>query len=187
VTDVDQAGIEDPGETRTTAPSRFGARTMTIVAAALSLVIVATLAAAVVLFLRNRDDDQLAHARADALTAANAFALAMDDVNGANFDAYIKRINGLLTTKAKTKNIQGLSALRTVYSKGKVKGTGKLLLSGVGDSDLDSATVLVVHDATVNSTAGTVKHHYRWTVTMQKVGDRWLVDDFASTSQEPSQ
>ena len=60
-----------------------------------------------------------------------------------------------------------------------MKGSDKVLLSAVGDSDDDSATVLVVHDADVTTTQGKIEHHYRWTVNVVKVDGSWLVDDFS--------
>ena len=53
-----------------------------------------------------------------------------------------------------------------------------MLLTGVGDLDDDSASILVVHDADVTSTQGKVQHHYRWSVNLVKVKGEWLVDDF---------
>ncbi len=92
--------------------------------------------------------------RAAAATVAAQFALRMDNVDGTNFDAYIKGVNALLTTKAKTKNSKVFDVMKQSYQAAKVKGTGKVLMTGVGDSDSDSATVLVVHDASVTTTPG---------------------------------
>ena len=92
--------------------------------------------------------DQQTSERAAAATVAEQFALRMDKVDGTDFDAYIKGVNELLTTKAKTKNSRGLRRARSrATTAAKVKGTGKVLLTAVGDADADSATVLVVHDA----------------------------------------
>ena len=113
-----------------------------------------------------------------AANVASQFALRMDKVDGTKFDGYIKRINELLTTKAKTKNTQVFDAMKQSYEAAQVKGTGKVLLTGVGDADSDSATVLVVHDASVTTTQGNIEHHYRWTVDLVKVDGSWLVDDF---------
>ena len=44
----------------------------------------------------------------------------------------------------------------------------------MGDSDDDSATVLVVHDASVKTTQGNIEHHYRWSVDLVKVDGDWL-------------
>jgi Mce-associated membrane protein len=101
--------------------------------------------------------------------------LRMDKVDGTDFDTYIKGVNQLLTTKAKTKNDQVFDVMKQSYAAAKVKGTGKVLLTAVGDSDSDSATVLVVHDAAVTTTQGNIDHHYRWTVDLVKVNGS---DDF---------
>ena len=92
--------------------------------------------------------------------------------------SYIKGINELLTTKAKTKNQKTFERIKQSYEAAKVKGTGKVLLTAVGDSDDDSATVLVVHDASVKTTQGNIDHHYRWSVDVVKVNGEWRVDDF---------
>ena len=63
-------------------------------------------------------------------------------------------MNALLTTKAKTKNKQVFDVMKQSYQAAKVEGTGKVLMTAVGDYDADSATVLVVHDASVKSTPG---------------------------------
>jgi hypothetical protein len=150
-----------------------------IVSAVLSVVLVLALVAAVVLALRARSSEDEQKQRAAASTVASQFALRMDKADGTAFDKYIKGINELLTTKAKTKNTEVFSAMKQSYEAAKVKGTGKVLLTGVGDADADSATVLVVHDAAVNTTQGNIEHHYRWSVDMVKVDGRWLVDDFS--------
>ncbi len=116
--------------------------------------------------------------RKQATAVAEQFALRMDNVDGTKFDAYIKGVNGLLTTKAKTKNTQVFDAMKQSYAAAKVKGTGKILASGVADLDSDSATVLVGHDADVQTSQGKIEHHYRWTVSLVKVDGKWLVDDF---------
>jgi Mce-associated membrane protein len=69
--------------------------------------------------------------------------------------------------------------IRKSYTAAKVQGTGKVLISGVADLDSDSATVLVAHDASVKTTEGNLQHHYRWNVDLVKVGNKWLVDNFA--------
>ncbi len=174
-------GIQDPG-----APERPGlrirARGVRIVSAVLALVLVVAAAAAVFFALKAGDDEDAQKERATASNVASQFALRMDNVDGTDFDGYIKGVNALLTTKAKTKNEQTFDVLKQSYQTAKVKGTGKVLLTAVGDSDSDSATVLVVHDADVTTTQGKIEHHYRWTVDVVKVGGSWLVDDFSPVS-----
>jgi Mce-associated membrane protein len=178
LTEQSSTGIADPGETERPR-LRVRARTLGIVSAALVVVLVLAVVAAVVFAVKTRSDDDAQKQRAAASNVAAQFALRMDDADGSAFDAYIKKINQLLTTKAKTKNSQTFSAMKQSYETAKVKGTGKVLLTGVGDSDADSASVLVVHDATVTTTQGDIEHHYRWSVNVVKVNGHWLVDDFS--------
>jgi len=171
------SGIEDPGAQGRPAP-RVGARLVRIVSIVLAVVLVIAVGAAVWLGTKARHDDQDSQDRASAATVASQFALRMDKVDGTKFDDYIKGVNALLTTKAKTKNAKVFDVMKQSYQVAKVKGTGKVLMTAVGDSDADSATVLVVHDASVSTTQGDIEHHYRWTVDMVKVDGKWLVDDF---------
>ena len=150
-------------------------RLVSVVAA---LLLVAGVVAAAVLWNKQRAAEDRQQARAAASNVATQFALRMDTVDGTKFAAYTKGVNALLTTKAKSKNKEVFEAIQKSYEAAKVKGTGKVLLSGVGDSDADSATVLVVHDASVQTSQGNLEHHYRWSVELVKVKDRWLVDDF---------
>jgi hypothetical protein len=154
------------------------ARTVQVISIALAVVLVLALGAAAWLGLKSRAADERQQERASASSVASQFALRMDNVDGSDFDGYIKGINELLTTKAKTKNKKTFDSIKQSYEAARVKGTGKVLLTAVADDDEDSATVLVVHDASVNTTQGKIDHHYRWSVDVVKVDDSWLVDDF---------
>jgi Mce-associated membrane protein len=156
----------------------MGARTVWIISAVLAVVLVLAAGAALFFGLKAKDSDEQQQERASASSVASQFALRMDNVDGTNFDKYIKGINELLTTKAKTKNQKTFESIKQSYEAAKVKGTGKVLLTAVGDSDDDSATVLVVHDASVKTTQGNIDHHYRWSVDVVKVNGEWRVDDF---------
>jgi Mce-associated membrane protein len=169
-------GTEGPGEQGR--PARAAGSPLRWVAVVLAVVLVAASVLAALMWTKVRGADDETEQRAEASAVASQFALRMDKVDGSDFAGYIKSVNQLLTTKAKTKNNQQLDLLKQTYEAAKIKGTGKVLLTGVGDSDSDSATVLVVHDADVTTTQGDLKHHYRWQVDLVKVGSRWLVDDF---------
>jgi Mce-associated membrane protein len=171
------AGIHDPGgPQRPALPVR--ARTVRIISIVLATVLVLAAVAAVWFGLKTKSSDDRQQERASASSVASQFALRMDNVDGTNFDKYTKGINQLLTTKAKTKNQKTFESIKESYEAAKVKGTGKVLLTAVGDSDDDSATVLVVHDASVKTTQGNIDHHYRWSVDVVKVNGEWRVDDF---------
>lgn len=160
-----------------------------ILAALTSLVLVAAVVVATVMFLKVRKADAADRDRADAVAAAEQFALRMDDFEGANLTAYVDSITPLLTTKEKTVFTQQFGAFKQVFeaaqkaakASGKTKGgQGKIQLAGVADADADSATVLVAHDSTLAGQSQAL--HFRWTVSMRKVGGTWLVDDFVPVS-----
>lgn len=149
-----------------------------ILDALLVAVLVAGVVVAVVYANKGRDADRLAEDRSDATASAEQFALRMDNFDGADMKSYAGNVDKLLTTKAKAQFAQQFQAFSQVYAQGKAKGQGKVLLSAVGDADHDKATVLVVHDGQVKSNFGNSVRHYRWTVKLDKVGSRWLVDEF---------
>ncbi len=177
MTDVTETGVEDPGRQDRPALG-MRARTARILIIVLAVLLVAATVAAVWLGLESRDQQQRREDRAAAANVASQFALRMDDVDGTDFDGYVKDVSELLTTKAKTRNQKVFEVMKQSYEAAKVKGKGKVLLTAVGDADDDSATVLVVHDADVTTTQGDIEHHYRWSVSLVKVKDSWLVDDF---------
>ena len=173
---VNELGIEDPGQSTAPAPRRGGRRVRAVLAAVLIPLLVISIVVCGYLAYRVNHPDE--HDRAEAVATAQQFALRMDDVDGTKFPAYVKRVEQLLTTKAKAKNKQVFDSMGQTYAAAKIQGTGKVLLTGIAEIDPDSATVLVAHDATVKTTQGTLQHHYRWTVDLVKVGGTWLVDDF---------
>jgi len=177
LTHAPTAGTESPGADERPAP-RTGARTLRIISAVLALLLVAAVIVAVVMARKSFAGDDLAQERAAATNTATQFALRMDKVDATDFDGYIKGVNELLTTKARAENEKVFDAMKQTYQAAKVKGAGKVLLTGVGDLDDDSASVLVVHDADVTTTQGNIEHHYRWSVNLVKVKGEWLVDDF---------
>jgi len=190
LTQSTHAGIDDPGDPR---PSRRSAPStgVAVVAALLIVLLVLSLIAGgyLVYRLNNLNDEPLnplsgapaapsEEERKTAVGVAEQFALRMDNVDGSDFDGYIKSVNELLTTKAKAKNNKVFDVMQQSYETAKVTGKGKILVSGVAELDDDSAIVLVAHDASVKTTQGNVEHHYRWTVDLAKVDGNWLVDDF---------
>jgi Mce-associated membrane protein len=194
VSQAPPVGIEDPDQTvlaPATGGSTGGSTVRALVAAVLLVLLVLGVVACgyLVYRLNHLNDDPLnplsdAPAvpadtqRKQAAAVAEQFALRMDQVDSTKFDAYVKSVNGMLTTKAKTKNSEVFEAMKQSYEAAKVKGTGKVLATGLSDIDDDSATVLVAHDASVTTTQGDIEHHYRWSVNLVKVGGSWLVDDF---------
>jgi hypothetical protein len=116
------------------------------------------------------------------VAVAEQFALRMDDVDGANPTAYTNGIEPMLTTKQKAEFKTEYEQVQKLTPDATLKGTGTILASGISDIDTDSATVLVAHDSTVTSSAGTTQRHYRWTISLDKVHGVWLIDDFTQVS-----
>lgn len=183
MTDADSAEVNDLGRTDHPAPKaprgpRLTVRALSVLAVLLTAILVASTVVAVVKYNAVQDAEERDRTRANAKAVAEQFALRVDTVDAAKIDDYAKQVAELLTTKAKTDFTEGFDAFKQVYTEGKATGKGKVLLSGVGASDSDSATVLVVHDATVKSTFGTQVRHHRWSVDLARIDGRWLVDDF---------
>lgn len=117
--------------------------------------------------------------RSDALRVAEQYALRMDAIDGADPEGYAKLVKGLLTTKGKTKFDKEWAALQQLGMDKQTKGKGEILASALSDIDPDSATTLVAHDAVITNGQGTTGRHYRWTIELEKVKGRWLVDEFS--------
>jgi hypothetical protein len=116
------------------------------------------------------------------VAVAEQFCLRVDGFDGDDPDGYRKQVLPLLTTKYKRAFETQFQAIEQLGVQRGQKGKGTVVVSGIGTMDEDSATVLVVHDNTITSQSGTVQRHYRWTIDLNKVGGRWLVDDFTPVS-----
>jgi len=123
-------------------------------------------------------DDQ----RHEVVAVAEQFCLRVDAFNGDDPDTYKKLVTQMLTTKYKKAFDTEFAAIQQLGIQQGQNGKGTIVASGVGDIDDDSATVLVVHDNTITSSAGTTQRHSRWTIDLNKVDGKWLVDDFTPVS-----
>jgi len=177
LSDPTNAGTEDPGEQQRPAPP-VRARTVRVLSAVLAVVLVVAAGAAVWLWLKTQTVDDEQKERAAASNVATQLALRVDTFDGTDIDEYSKSIQALLTTKYKAEFEEQFEPFKQLFTQAKATGTGKIIMSGVGSADSDSATVLVVHDAMVKSQLGDQQRHLRWTVDLVKVDGRWLVDDF---------
>lgn len=120
--------------------------------------------------------------RARVVATAEQFCLRVDGFDGDDPEGYRESVSALLTTKYKSDFAKEFAQIEQTGLQEGQKGKGTVLASGIQTIDEDSATVLVVHDNTITSAAGTGKQHSRWIVTLDKVGGRWLVDDFRPVS-----
>ena len=113
-----------------------------------------------------------------AIAVAEQFCLRVDAFTGDDPDGYKKSVTEMLTTKYKKAFETEFAAIEQLGIQKGQTGKGTVVASGIGEMDDDSATVLVVHDNTITSSAGTTQRHSRWTVDLNKVDGTWLVDDF---------
>ncbi len=116
------------------------------------------------------------------VAVAEQFCLRVDAFDGDHPDEYQKSVTEMLTTKYKKAFATEFAAIQQLGVQKGQTSKGTIVASGLGSLDTDSATVLVVHDNTITSTAGTTQRHSRWTVQLDKVDGRWLVDDFTPVS-----
>lgn len=123
-------------------------------------------------------DRDEARERAAVVATAEQFTLRMDEVDAADFDAYLESVSEMLTAKARAENQESLEVLRETYEAAEVRGTGEVLSSGVADFSENAATVLVAHNAEVTTNQGDVRHFYRWSVDLVRVDDDWRIDGF---------
>jgi Mce-associated membrane protein len=116
------------------------------------------------------------------VAVAEQFCLRVDAFDGDHPDEYQKSVTQMLTTKYKKAFDTEFAAIQKLGIQKGQNGKGTIVASGVGSLDSDCATVLVVHDNTITSSAGTTERHSRWTVDLNKVDGKWLVDDFTPVS-----
>jgi hypothetical protein len=169
------------------AGSRLPVRAMTLALFGLAAVaLVIMILEVAVLRPRHDDMDQQAADRSAVLSVAQRFTLTSNDYTPQNFDTVTDQLYGLLTTAFRTKTKAELTDLRATLQKIQQSSTGTVLKEGIASIDPDSAVVLVVADAHVKNTAQESDRHFRWQVSLDKVGDKWLVNGFEAV-QDPTQ
>lgn len=153
------------------------------VAAFLALVcLVALIVVALdVVALRPKYDDTMTaqQDRASVVRVAERFTVEVNNYNVGSIDQYQQRITPLLTTKFQGEFSQAMQDIVSSVKQAKMNSKGQVLASGVESVDPDSAHVLVVADANVKTVFDNRARHFRWDVSLRKVGGRWLVDDFS--------
>jgi len=121
--------------------------------------------------------------RSRVIATAEQFCLRVDGFDGSDPDGYQKSVTQMLTTKYKAAFDTQFEQIEKLGIQAGQKGKGTIVASGIADIDDDSASVLVVHDnAITESGKATTQRHSRWTISLVKVGGKWLVDDFTPAS-----
>jgi hypothetical protein len=139
------------------------------------------------LWLKHRSDEisRADQDRADVVAAAQRFTETWNTFKPNEASQYINRVSPLLTTKFRTQfNDAAQDVIRGIQQQ-KLSSEGKVLsdgddipLVGIASMDPDSAEVLVASDARRVSGGQAVLRHWRWQISLDKVGGKWLVDEF---------
>ncbi|MGN6723544.1 MAG: hypothetical protein ACTHJM_13115 [Marmoricola sp.] len=124
--------------------------------------------------------------RANAVSVARQFVLNSDAFNPANLKGYLANLMPLMTTKAQTAltsqyadfNQVAGSLLNQIAKSSKTAGQsakGSIEFAALSAFSGTTATVIVAHDVVYPQTTAQT---YRWSISMRKVGNSWLVDSF---------
>ena len=133
---------------------------------------------------RSADIDAADTSRAEVVQAAARFTSTWNTIDPKDPQGYVDSVTPLLSTKFrkeftddKADVVGGITQLG-LSSKGRVlNDQDGIPLVGIADIDDDSAKVLVVSDSQRVSSGQPVIRHWRWELTLVKVGGSWLVDD----------
>lgn len=151
---------------------------------ALSAVLVVALAFAVLFtFLGPGGSDASATtaestARHEVQRVASSFAANVNTYSSEQIDSYTKRVKPLLTKEFESSFSRAIEGIVKQMQSVRIKSKGEVLVTGVSSIDEDSAAVLVVADADVQTGTGSRARHFRWQVDLVKQDGRWLVNGF---------
>jgi Mce-associated membrane protein len=116
--------------------------------------------------------------RAEAVRVAEHFTAQVNNYDSATIDEYQSSVGPLLTTKFRTGFTKTMEQIVASVKQAEVKSEGDVVASAVASVDPDSADVLVVADARVQTVLDTRVRHFRWEVSLVKVDGKWRVDNF---------
>lgn len=117
-------------------------------------------------------------ARGAVVRAAERFTVEVNNYEAANVDTLKERVSPLLTTRFRTDFEKSIDDLLVQIEEAKLTSEGEVLKSAVASVDADSATALVVADASTESVFDRRARHFRWEIELDKVDGEWLVDNF---------
>jgi Mce-associated membrane protein len=177
----DQTHEPAPAGTRT---PRMSPRLSRWIAAVLAtLVVLALVAVAVQLLVlrpRHAEAQDEERARAEVAQAAEQFAVEVNNYDSESIGDYRSGVRQLLTTKFAGEFEKAMGDIVRSVDEARMTSEGEVLTSAVASVDPDSAEVLVVADANVETVLDSQPRarHFRWEVSLVKVDGTWLVDDF---------
>ena len=117
-------------------------------------------------------------ARAAAVRSAERFVVEANNFDASDLPTLKQRLSPMLTTKFRSGFEATIDDILTQIEQAKLVSKGEVLRSAVATADTDSAEVLVVADATAQSSFGERVRHFRWSIDLVQVDGDWLVDNF---------
>jgi Mce-associated membrane protein len=152
---------------------------------ALVLANVVLLAAGAGLFLLIRSHNHtrdLRQARVDAIVAARQLIINLDGVSAATADRDFERINDTTTGEFKKQFVTIEATLKSLLESRKTISNALIVSAAVVSGTTTRASVLVAEDRTVsdNTTTTPAVRAQRWSVSLVKQNDVWLVSGLAS-------
>ncbi|MFC0628714.1 hypothetical protein [Kribbella deserti] len=174
------SGEEQASYGRVVADERpAGDRRLPMLAWALSLLLVVSLAGLVTAVVALRKQDTTSDTRLSVMQAARQTAHDFTTYKYDTWDADAQRVLDGSTGQFKQEFSAAAGSVKASVLTGKATSAGEVLEAAVQSLDPDSAQVLVVADAVVTNEAqgGAKRRHYRMKLEMVREGDRWLVAD----------
>jgi Mce-associated membrane protein len=197
---VDLAGFRADGVTGLTtasdstepAANRSGSGSLLLLAGT-AVLLIGLVVAAVLLGIRDHNRRQSATSEAGGtpteqavLAAARGEAVALTSLDYQTASTDLDRVLAGATGALRTQFEKEKSQLPSTLAKTKAVSRGTVLSSALSSISGSTATVMVAVDANVSGsdtgTTGVLKH-YRFILTMQHVGNRWLANNVASAGQ----
>ena len=178
MTETDNARTPTPGRRDGRSPQLR--RGIAAVLATLALVALVALVLVVAVVRPQHDKQQEREdARQAVVAASERFTVQVNTYTPASVDTYRQRVGAMLSPKFKGQFDKAMQDLVVTISKGQVTSKGTVLATAVSSVDPDSAEVMVVADAQVKNAVDSRARHFRWQVSLVKLGGRWLVDNFS--------
>jgi len=188
-------GADDTDPTRDDLQQRSGsglsAQARLVVTVVLACAFVVAITAGVLLSLRYADTNGQAEAsrsgssitkeqqeREDVQAAVSAFVANLNSYSVKDIDGYQDRLKPLLTPGFAQSFDLAVENIVAQVKATNMTSEGEVLSTAVSSIDPNSATALVVADATVKSALGDRLRHFRWRVSLIKSEGTWLIDDF---------
>lgn len=170
--DTPKASVHNDQETR-----RRGWKRSTWTLAALSVLLVLSLAVGGLLFWRDREAAATESDRADVILAARQEVLNLIGLSHTDTDATFGRLLAGATGDFRNQLAQQADSFKQAVNQGQVASTGQISEAGVERLDGDTATTLVVAGANIKNTQVPQgeKRQYRLRLTLQRQDGRWLV------------